>query len=170
MIAEDFHPCVNKIKSLLADSGVWFETFTHEPVRTSEEAALVRPEYSIAQGAKALIIRVKLKGETKTKQKTFAQVVVPGDAKFDPKKVRRFLKAKDTRFATPEEVAVITDGVVPGGVPPFGNLFGLTVLADEKIFNNEKMIFNAGDRRYSIGMKTADYRAVVKPLVADIID
>lgn len=165
----DYHPTVEKIKSLLNQYDCDYTCFEHEEVRTSEEAAAVRPEYSISQGAKALIVRAKLKDVPKEEEKRFIQVVVPGDAKFDAKKVRNAINAKDIRFATPEEVAELTDGIVPGGVPPFGNLFGLVVVADASLFDHEELIFNAGDRRFSIAMKTADYRRVVAPLVAEVV-
>jgi len=160
-----YHKTVELIKNLLDEHGVAYKTFEHEAVRTSEEAAAIRPEYSISQGAKALIIRVK----DRENNKSFAQVVVPGDAKFDPKKVRAVLGAKDIRFATPEEVSELTDGIVPGGVPPFGNLFGLTVVAERTLFDNEEIIFNAGDRCFSIAMKSEDYLNVVEPTVAELI-
>ncbi len=159
----NYHPVTEKILNLLRERGVWFETFEHEPVRTSEEAAAVRPEYTISQGSKALIVRVKKGGE-----KFFAQVVVPGDKKFDAKKVRSVFGLSDLRFATEEEVATITGGVQPGGVPPFGNIFGIPVYADDRIFHNEKIIFNAGDRAFSIGMYAKDYDMIVGPTHGDI--
>ena len=58
-----YHLVVKKIISLLEDNECWFETFEHAPVRTSEEAADIRTGYSIEQGAKALIVRVKGKNE-----------------------------------------------------------------------------------------------------------
>jgi prolyl-tRNA editing enzyme YbaK/EbsC (Cys-tRNA(Pro) deacylase) len=158
-----YHPVTEKISNLLRERGVWFETFEHEPVRTSEEAAAVRPEYTISQGSKALIVRVKKGGI-----KSFAMVVVPGDKKFDAKKLRSTFGLQDLRFATEAEVAEITGGVKPGGVPPFGNIFALTVYADDGIFVNEKIIFNAGDRAFSIGMYASDYDAIVQPLRGDI--
>jgi len=42
-----YHPVTEQIQKLLTDQGVWFETFEHEPVRTSEEAAQTRPGYSL---------------------------------------------------------------------------------------------------------------------------
>jgi len=158
-----YHPVTEKITTLLSERGVWFETFEHAPVRTSEEAAAMRPEYSLAQGAKALIIRAKRGGE-----KFFAQVVVPGDQKFNTKKLKSTFGLSDVRFATEDEVHTITGGVLPGGVPPFGNLFGLAVYADLGIFADEKIIFNAGDRAFSVGMLSRDYDAVVHPEKGDI--
>ena len=158
-----YHPVTEKITTLLTEHGVWFETFEHAPVRTSEEAAATRPEYTISQGAKALIVRVK-----RDSAKFFAQVVVPGDKRFDSKKLKSVFGLSDVRFATEEEVHTITGGVLPGGVPPFGTLFGLTVYADNGVFENEKIIFNAGDRAFSVGMFSRDYDAVVHPAKGDI--
>lgn len=164
-----YHPMVGRIRALLDEANIAYKTFEHEEVRTSEEAARVRPEYTLSQGAKALIVRVKLKGTSKENEKQFVQVVVPGDAKFEPKKVRNVLDAKDIRFAKEEEVLAITGGVQPGGVPPFGNLFGLRVVADEGIFKHKETIFNAGDRRFSTAMTTADYKKIVNPTVASVV-
>jgi Ala-tRNA(Pro) deacylase len=157
------HPLTQKISELLTARGMWFETFEHEPVRTSEEAARVRSEYALAQGAKALIVRARKNGK-----KFFVQIVVPGDRKFDTKKLKAVFGLSDVRFATEDEVFHITDGVLPGGVPPFGNLFGLAVYMDQTLVKQEKIIFNAGDRSFSIGMFLRDYLEVVKPHVGDI--
>ena len=160
-----YHEVTEKIKNLLTTNNYWFETFEHEPVRTSEEAAKTRTGYSLQQGAKAMIIRVK-KPES---DKKFVMLVFPGNLRFDNDKVKTLFGAKDIRFATEEEVSTITNGVQPGGVPPFGNLFGLEVITDAKLFENEKIVFNAGDRSFSIAMKSQDYRKLVNPKIAEIV-
>ncbi len=160
-----YHPVVEKIKSLLTENQIQFETFEHEPVRTSEEASKVRSGYTIDQGAKALVVKVKEAG----KGKRFVMFVVSGGKRFDVSKIKNNLGLSDLRFATEPEVSEITGGVLPGGVPPFGNLFGLDVFCDKSVLSNERIIFNAGDRRYSIGMKSEDYLKVVKPVVVDIV-
>lgn len=156
---------VAQIVSLLQRNNVWFEAFEHEPVVTSEEAANIRHGYSISQGAKALIVRVKRKGAADE----FVMIVLPGDARFNSKKVKTLLGAKDVSFATHEEVARITYGVQVGGVPPFGNLFEILVYADKSIFANEKIIFNAGDRRYSIAIESETYKKLVHPEIVEVI-
>lgn len=160
----DYHLLTTKITDLLKTSGCWYETFEHEPVRTSEDAAKVRSGYSVNQGAKALIMSVK----STEANKRFVMLVIPGNLKFDNDKAKSVLGVKHIRFATEEEVLKITDGVLPGGVPPFGNLFGLEVTTDTKLFANEKIIFNAGDRRFSIGMYSKDYKALVNPKIEAI--
>ncbi len=161
----EYHVVVQKIKDLLEKNGVWFETFEHRPVRTSEEAARIRPGYSLKQGAKAIIVRIKAKGGVRF----YSMLVLPGDMRFDSEKVKELLGAKDIRFATEEEIKQITGGVETGGVPPFGNLFNLRVIVDPELFKNEKIIFNAGDRRFSIAMKSNDYRNIVNPEVQNLV-
>ena len=160
-----YHKVTEQIKGLLTQSGIWFETFEHESVRTSEEAAKVRPRYSLKQGAKAIIIRVKA-----GRVKYFAMLTMPADTRFDNDKVQGVFRAKDIRFASEAEVKEITGGVEPGGVPPFGNLFGLKVVADPSLFENEKIVFNAGDRSFSLAMNSKDYRELVKPEIESIIE
>jgi prolyl-tRNA editing enzyme YbaK/EbsC (Cys-tRNA(Pro) deacylase) len=164
-MTEAYHPVTAQIVSLLQTHQCWHETFTHEAVRTSEEAARTRPGYSLQQGAKAIIVRIKKSNQ----DKSFVMLVFPADRAFDSRKVKTYFQAKDIRFATEDEVAELTNGVQVGGVPPFGNLFGLPVYAAPELFDQEKIVFNAGDRRFSVAMTSADYRTLVQPVVADIL-
>lgn len=161
----DYHPVAAQITALLAQSGIWYETFTHEPVRTSIQAAGTRPGYELRQGAKAILARVK---RTES-EKFFVMLVLSADRQFDKRKVKTYFSARDIRFATEQEVADLTGGVEPGGVPPFGNLFGLRVIADPGLFENENIVFNAGDRRFSVSMRAQDYSRLVHPEIAEIV-
>lgn len=161
-----YHPVAEQITNMLKAHDCWFETFQHEPVRTSEEASKVRTGYGMSQGAKALITRISVPEEGKK----FVMFIVPGNCHFDQNKLKKLFGMKDIRFASEQEVGEITGGVLPGGVPPFGNLFHLAVYADQRVFDNEKIVFNAGDRSFSVGMKSADYRRLVSPQVADFAE
>ncbi len=164
-----YHPVSEIIVNLLKTNSVWFETFEHEPVRTSEEAAKIRHGYSIEQGAKALIIKVYPNSESSLpRAEHFAMIVVPGNLKFDEKKVNVLLGVHKLRFASEDEVLKITGGVQPGGVPPFGNLFNLETYVEEKLFENERIVFNAGDKRFSVAMNSNDYRTLLNPRVVSI--
>lgn len=160
-----YHPVAAEIISLLEEHHFWHESFEHQPVRTSEEASQVRNGYSLGQGAKALIIRAKYSSN----ESKFVMLVLPGDSRFDKQKVSLLLQTKDIRFATEVEVSAVTNGVELGGVPPFGNLFSLEVIVDPSLLKHEKIIFNAGDQRFSVAMKTEDYVTMVQPRIVTII-
>jgi prolyl-tRNA editing enzyme YbaK/EbsC (Cys-tRNA(Pro) deacylase) len=161
----NYHPVTEKIKNLLKQNDFWFESFEHEEVKTSEEAAKVRPGYTLQQGAKALIVKAYNNGS----DSKFVMFVIPANCKLDSKKAADVLKVKKMRFADSGEVDKITGGVLPGAIPPFGNLFGLNVYTDCELFNNEKIVFNAGDRRFSVAIKSEDYKILANPKIADLI-
>ncbi len=140
---------VERVESLLKQHEVAFQVLRHEPVYTSEEAARVRGT-PLASGAKALVC----KGEDR-----FVMFVVPADRKLDSRAVRRVKGWRKLRFATREEVMEITS-LAPGSIPPFGSLFSLPTLCDERLGENDVINFNAGDHSISVSMRYADYLRV----------
>jgi Ala-tRNA(Pro) deacylase len=141
-----------RVESLLNQHGIAFQVLRHEPVYTSEEAARIRGT-PLVSGAKALIC----KGED-----CFVMFVVPADRKLDSHAVRRAKGWRKLRFATREEVLELT-GLAPGSIPPFGSLFGLPTLCDERLGDNDVINFNAGDHSISVSMRYADYVLAEKP-------
>ena len=155
------HPVVSSIRSLLDEHAVPYTFIEHEAGITSEEMMLIRKDYSLSEGAKALILLTDI---------GFVQVVVPGDKKFKNSKLRKVIRTKNIRFATLEELATITNGILPGAIPPFGTLFNLTVYADKKLFVNDHIVFNCGERTASISMQSDDYKNVIRPVIVDITE
>jgi Ala-tRNA(Pro) deacylase len=141
-----------RVEGLLTQHGVAYDVLRHEPVYTSEEAAQVRGTL-LASGAKALIC----KGD-----QTVVMFVMPADRKLDSHSVRRAQGWRKLRFATREEVMELT-GLAPGSIPPFGSLFGLATLCDERLGESAVINFNAGDHGISVSMTYADYVRVETP-------
>ena len=153
-----------KIIQFLNASGVWYELLEHAPVFTSEQAAVVRKDVSLHQGAKAMVVKVKNpKGEIKD---PYVMVVCPGDLRIDFKKVRKFLSSVDATLASPEEVEKLV-GAKIGAVSPFGNLSGLPTLVEQRLLDNEIIAFNVGDHKKSVKMKSGDYLRLSSARVRD---
>ena len=150
---------VERVESLLKQHEVAFQVLRHEPVYTSEEAARVRGT-PLASGAKALVC----KGEDR-----FVMFVIPADRKLDSRAVRRVKGWRKLRFATREEVLELT-GLAPGSIPPFGSLFGLPTLCDERLGENDVINFNAGDHSISVSMRYADYLRVEHPELGEFAE
>ena len=154
------HPIVTTIQSLLKKHAIPYSFLEHEAGRTSEEMVKIRKDFSLSEGAKALIVAI---------DSGFVQVVVPGDKKFANAKLRKITGTKNIRFATEKELAEITDGILPGAVPPFGNLFSIKVYADKTLLHSERIVFNCGERTASIAMSAKDYLKAVEPEVVDVV-
>lgn len=142
------------ITDFLDRSDVPYTAMEHEPVRTSEQAAEVRGT-PLERGAKALVLEC---GDG------LVLAVLSASLKVDYKALKAALGEKRVQMAPPERVLAAT-GCEPGGVPPFGNLFGLEVVVDPSILQQEWIDFNAGDRSRSVEMRSEDYARLVKPRV-----
>jgi len=141
-----------RLEELLQGKGIAFEVLRHAPVFTSEEAAAVRGT-PLASGAKALICKV---------DEQFLMIVLPADRKLASKLVRKAANAKSLRFASREEVEQFT-GLAPGSIPPFGSLFSLPTWCDERLSEQPRINFNAGDNAISISMAYTDYLMAEQP-------
>lgn len=143
-----------KITKLLDENGIKYKPLEHAAAHTSEESAKIRGT-KLEQGAKALVMF----GDNKP-----VMLVLPANLAVDTNKFKADQKIKDLRMATPEEVKKLT-GTEIGAVPPFGNLFSLSLYVDMKLGENDEIAFNAGEHTKSIIMDYKDFEIVTKPIV-----
>lgn len=145
-----------RLVDLILDNKIDFEVMTHQPVETSEQAALVRGT-NLESGAKAIVAKVD----------KFMMFVLPSNLKLDSAKIKKIFKTKNFRFADDRELIEIT-GCKKGAVPPFGLLFDLETIVDKELLKQKEINFNAGANDKSIKMKTEDYIKIVKPKIEKI--
>ena len=146
------------VRRLLDGAGVVFREAEHGATRTSEESAAARGE-PLSVGGKALVLKVK--GE-------FRLFVLSAARKLDSKKVQERFGDKRIRFATPQELLLLT-GLVPGAVPPFGRpVLPFELYVDESILLNDRVAFNAGLLTRSMVISREDYLRAAKP--AEVFD
>lgn len=144
---------LDAIRELLRRHEVSFRELRHAPTRTSEESARARGE-PLEIGGKALLMKV---------DKSFALFVISAARKIDSAAIRRALGARRLRFANVDELRERT-GLVSGDVPPFGEpILPFPLYADESVFENDRIAFNAGSLTDSIVMSVADWAEVARP-------
>lgn len=150
-------PVFQRLVALLSQAAVAFVHTHHPPVFTSIEAAAVRGTL-LCSGAKALIIKG---GEE------FRMVVLPADMTLNSNGLRKILHCKRLRFATKDEVFAMT-ALIPGAIPPFGSLFGLETICDQRLAENERINFNGGSHTESIQMDYDAYATFESPRIEDV--
>jgi len=96
----------------------------------------------------------------------YGMLLLPADCVVDFDEVRRLLGLTEVRLATEHELKKLFPDCEVGAMAPFGNLFNMPVLADEKIASREFIAFNAGTHRDVVHISGADYHGLVNPLVA----
>jgi len=53
-------------------------------------------------------------------------------------------------------------------MPPFGNLYGMDVFADEALSRDKEITFNAGTHRELVRLSFDDFRQLVKPVILQL--
>lgn len=129
-----------RITNFLTEHKISYKSLHHEETRTSEESARVRG-VDLSTGGKALVLKVK------DNTNGFALFILSASRQLHTKAIKKEFQTKNVRFATREELASLTDGLVPGAVPPFGTpILNLDLYVDTSIVENELNIiaFNCG--------------------------
>jgi len=144
---------LTEILKLLDEHGIRYRHLQHEETRTSADSARVRGE-PLEIGAKAIVLKI---------DNRFCLFVMSAALRINSRRIRDYLGARKTRFATTEELMQMT-GLPPGAIPPFGRpVLDLPLFVDPSVFKNPRMAFNAGSLNDSVVISSADYRRLMKP-------
>lgn len=161
-----------RILNLLDENAISYKSLHHEETRTSEESARVRG-VDLATGGKALVLKVRpaaaaaaaADDSDNNNNNAFALFIVSAARQLDTKAIKKEFKTKNVQFATSAELAALTDGLVPGSVPPFGRpILDLDLFVDTSIAQeNEIIAFNCGSLTDSVIMAVEDYLKIAVP-------
>jgi Ala-tRNA(Pro) deacylase len=92
-----------------------------------------------------------------------SMAVVPTSSLVDLQRLRRYLEAELVELASESEFRDRFADCETGALPPFGNLYGMDVFADESLALDREISFNAGSHRQLVRMSFADFQERVKP-------
>ena len=93
--------------------------------------------------------------------------VLPADHQIDLEKAGKAI-SKAASLDREEEFKSLFPDCATGAMPPFGNLYGLPTYVDERLAQEEYIVFEAGTHTDAIKMSYRDYEKIVKPRVEDI--
>jgi Ala-tRNA(Pro) deacylase len=98
-----------------------------------------------------------------------AMAVVPASYRVDLFKLKKYLAAETVELAGETEFRDRFPDCETGAMPPFGNLYGMDVFADEALAQDKEIAFNAGSHRELVRMAFADFRNLVKPALISLV-
>src|SRR5262245_32215123 len=87
----------------------------------------------------------------------YGMAVTPADSLVDLEELRKMQGVATLRLATEEELAELFPESELGAMPPFGNLFGMSVFFDSSLADEKFIGFNAGTHRDLVYMALDDY-------------
>ena len=149
-----------KLKSFLDDNKIRYIRIIHSPAYTSQEIAA---SAHVPGKEMAKTVMVRLDGN-------MAMAVLPAMCQVDLEKLREATDAGKAEIATEQEFRDAFPECEVGAMPPFGNLYGMDVVVDKLLAEDEMVAFNAGSHSELLKMDFADYQRLVNPAIADIAD
>ncbi|MFB3924600.1 MAG: aminoacyl-tRNA deacylase [Syntrophales bacterium] len=147
---------VKKLKEFLDDNKIKYVTVIHSPAYTAQEIA-ARAHIKGKNLAKTVMVIVDGR---------MAMAVLPASSKVDFDYLKKELGAKKAELATEEEFKGMFPDCEVGAMPPFGNLYGMEVFADQALEGDEEIAFSAGTHTELIKLPFADFKRLVKPRIA----
>jgi len=144
----------------LNSNKVEFHVIEHDPAFSAHDVAASThvPEY---QMAKAVVVKI---------DEHYWMAVLRADQRVNQHLIRRVFGAKHVHLAHEEDLGLLFPDCQIGAMPPFGNLYGLPVLIEEGLAEDDEIVFNACTHTTSIRMRFKDFRRLAKPVIAGFAD
>ncbi len=147
-----------KLKRFLEDNQVAYSTIPHYATYTAQETAA---SAHVRGRDLAKTVIVKLDGQV-------AMAVLPATRRLDLDRLREAAGVQQAELATEQDFRDMFPDCDVGAMPPFGNLYGLKVLVDRTLTDDEHIAFNAGSHEELIQLSYADFARLVDPTVASL--
>lgn len=147
---------ISSLMQYLDKHGVRYVVVSHSPAYTAQGIAALSHTPG-RELAKSVVVNVD--GE-------LTLAVLPASFQVDVGSLKRAIRAKNVRLASEEEFKDSFPECETGAMPPFGNLYGMRVVADESLAKDREITFNACSHRELIRMSWEDFEMLAKPRMA----
>ncbi len=94
-----------------------------------------------------------------------AMAVLPASSQVDLSRLQAITGAKSIRLAREHEFTHCFPGCETGAMPPFGNLYGMTVFVDKSLAEDAEIAFNAGSHQELMRIRYRDFEQIVQPTI-----
>jgi len=127
--------------------------------------------HSVAYTAGAIAALIHIPGKEVAKtvivkiDDALAMAVVSASQHVDLERLKAATKARAVQLAAENEFKGRFPDCETGAMPPFGNLYGMIVFADEALSRDREIVFNAGSHRELVRLAWQDFEKLVQPKV-----
>jgi len=146
-----------QLKHFLDERGVKYITTQHSRAYTAQEIA---ESAHVSGNDFAKVVMLKADEE-------MTMAVLPAPDKVDLKLLRQVLGVQSVFFADENDFQDHFPGCEVGAMPPFGNLYGIRVIAAKTLCDSQTISFNSGLHTEIVQMTYDDYIKLVNPEIMD---
>jgi Ala-tRNA(Pro) deacylase len=146
---------LSSLREYLDKHAIHYVVTSHSPAFTAQGIAAVAhvPGQELA---KTVVVRL---------DDELALAVLPASLRVDLQSLKHEAGAKIVALPSEEEFRDQVPECETGAMPPFGNLYGLKVFADESLARDKEITFNACSHRELIRMLWDDFRRLADPKI-----
>ena len=145
-----------ELEKELKQEGVNYDIIKHPTAYTAQEEAAAT-HISGYEWAKTVIYF--------TDDDEPIMAVLPASYHVNEDALRELVGVDSIRLAEESEFAGLYPNCEPGAMPPLGNLYGQRVFVDERLTEDEEIVFNAGNHSEAVRMRYEDYSRLAEPEV-----
>jgi Ala-tRNA(Pro) deacylase len=149
---------LSKLREFLDSQHIKYLVISHSLAYTAQGVAALA-HVSGKELAKTVIVKI---------DGILAMAVVPASFHVDLDRVKTLTGAQTVELASETEFKDAFPDCETGAMPPFGNLYDMSVYADVKLAENEEITFSAGTHRELVRMDWDDMLRLVNPTVAEL--
>ncbi|HVO63463.1 MAG TPA: YbaK/EbsC family protein [Terriglobales bacterium] len=146
---------LTRLKEFLDSNHIKYVTISHSLAYTAQGVAAMT-HIPGKELAKTVIIKIDGK---------LAMVVVPASAHVGLTLLKSAVNAKSVELASETDFKDRFPDCETGAMPPFGNLYGMGVFADESLTHDAEIAFNAGSHRELMRLSWSDFERLAQPQV-----
>jgi Ala-tRNA(Pro) deacylase len=150
-------PINPKLLAYLTAAGARYQVFPHRLEYTAQEVA----EASHVAG-RELIKAVVLKDE----RSSYLVAALPACAILDLERLARLAGRARLSLASEHELRLLFPDCSVGCGPPFGQVYGISVIVDPCLLESDEIYFQAGGHREIVRMSRGEFLRVASPLRA----
>lgn len=143
------------LQRYLNNNGIPYQIIEHDPA-FSAHGVSVATHVAEKEIAKTVILQIDGK---------FWMTVLRGDYKINLHMIKQAFAAHHVHLAHEEDLNTLFPDCQLGTMPPFGNLYGVPVLVDQALADDDQISFNACCYTKVVKIKYEDFRRLVNPLV-----
>ena len=146
---------LSKLKEFLDSRNIRYVVISHSVAYTAAGIAALT---HIPGRELAKTVIVKMDG-------ALAMAVVSASQHVDLAQLRAATGSNSVELASEDEFKAKFPDCELGAMPPFGNLYGLRVFADEALMHDKEIAFNAGSHRELVRISWEDFDHLVQPTI-----
>ncbi len=147
-----------RLRKFLDSYNIRYILISHSVAYTAEGIAALT-HIPGKEVAKTVIVKI---------DNALAMAVVSASQHVNLELLKAATKANVVQLAAENEFKSRFPDCETGAMPPFGNLYGMSVFADEVLSHDKEIVFNAGSHRELVRLAWEDFERLVQPKVMEL--